>query len=84
LNFIKGLKTVPKVKIDEVFLYIRNFLGYIFDSMSKVTNLAQINNHFESVNLQNVCTFTMKTIKTPAIVKIDNGQIVLVDRLEME
>ena len=55
-------------------------MGYIFESMKKVTNSLEVNSHFESVNLQNVCTFTLKNIKIPAIVKIDDGQIILVDR----
>jgi len=32
LNFIKCLKTIPAIKSDDIFLYIRNFLGFILTS----------------------------------------------------
>ena len=65
-------------------MYVRNFLGYILEAMTKITDFSQVNAHNDSVNLQNVCTFTLKNIVTPAIVKIDDGQIILVDKLSME
>lgn len=73
LNYIKGLKTIPDIKTDEVFLYIRNFLGFVFESATKVTELDKVNKHFESVTLRNTCFYTLKTIKTPVLLKKDDG-----------
>lgn len=83
LNFIKGLKTIPVIKTDEVFLYVRNFLGYILESMTKIQNIQKVNNYFEYVTLRNTCYFTLKTIKSQAILKLDNGEHVLVDKESM-
>lgn len=84
LNFIKGLKTIPSIKIDEAFLYIRNFLGFILVSAEKTKDVQKINSHFESIILKNTCYFTLKPIKIPAYVKLDKGQKVLVDKESIE
>jgi len=84
LNFIKGLKTIPIIKSDDTFLYIRNFLGFILASTDKIKNSQKINNHFEYVALKNTCYFTLKPIKTPAYLKLDNGKKVLVDKESLE
>ena len=80
LNFIKGLKTLPSIKSDEILLYVRNFLGFILASTDKIKDAQKINNHFEYVTLKNTCYFTLKPIKTPAYLKLDNGKKVLVDK----
>lgn len=80
LNFIKGLKTIPSIKSDDAFLYIRNFLGYILTSSTKAKDIPKINNHFESIILRNICYFTLKPIKTPGYIKLDNGKRVVVDK----
>lgn len=80
LNFIKGLKTIPSIKSDDAFLYIRNFLGYILTSSTKAKDIPKINNHFESIILRNICYFTLKPIKTAGYIKLDNGKRVVVDK----
>lgn len=83
LNFIKGLKTQPAIKTNEIFLYIRNFFGFILESITKVNNTDKIKSHFEHFVLRNACFFTLKTIKSQAIVKLDSGQFVLIDKESM-
>ena len=36
------------------------------------------------MKVQNLCALTMKPITSPALMKLDNGKTVLVDRAEME
>ncbi len=51
--------------------------------MTKVTNVENLNKHFSIIAIQNTCTFTLKTIKNPSVVKIDDGQTLLVDKILM-
>jgi hypothetical protein len=80
LNFIKGLKTVPTIKIDEVFSYIRNFLGFILESTTKIADLEKVKAHSSAVTLQNLCYLTLKPVNNPALLKLDYGITVVVDR----
>ncbi len=80
LNFFKSLKTVPAIKTDEVFSYIRNFLGFIIESTTKITDLEKVKAHSNAITLQNLCYLTLKPIKNPALLKLDYGVTVVVDR----
>jgi hypothetical protein len=39
LNYLKGLKTIPVITIDDVFSYLRNFIGLILETIKKVTDV---------------------------------------------
>ena len=80
LNFLKGLKTLPAIKTEEVFSYIRNFFGFIIESTTKITDLEKVKTHSNAVTFQNLCYLTLKPIKIPALLKLDYGVTVVVDR----
>lgn len=49
-----------------------------------MTNIAEIKEQEEDVEIQTNCHFTIKPIKVPRFIKIDNSEIVLVDKEQME
>ncbi len=48
--------------------------------MVKITKTQDIDKHFSRIIVSDSCTFTLKPIKKPALVKVDDGSIFIVDK----
>ena len=71
---------LDKLEFGEIFTYIRNFFDFVLEGFKKLTNMSEIKEKEEDVEVQVNCHFTIKPIKVPRLIKIDNNEIVLVDR----
>lgn len=58
-------------------------MGFVIEGLKKLTNIGEIKSTEEAVEIQPNCHFTIKPIKVPRFIKIDNQEIVLVDKEQM-
>jgi hypothetical protein len=75
---------LDKLEYSEIFTHFRDFMDFVVVNLKKLTNMGEVKESEEDVEVQTNCHFTMKPIKVPRLIKIDNQEIVLVDKDQME
>lgn len=71
---------LDKLEYKDIFLHLRDFLGFVFEGFKKMNNIDQIKEAEEVVDIQTICVFTLKPIKVPRFIRIDTKEIKLVDK----
>ena len=75
----------PKTEVKNLFLHTRDFFGYVFENFKNTTQSElEINKKEEYVLVQNACTLTTKPVKVPGLIRLDNGSVVIIDKMELE
>lgn len=83
-NYAKSSNPHPHTEKQFLFNHIRHFLGFVLDAIGHTPHSEQeFSQREETLLITKSCQLTTKDIKVPALIKLDDGKTILVDRPEL-
>lgn len=75
---------MPTTESKNIFLHIKDLFGYFSEATNSLKlSDEELEKREKSILISKLCALTTKPIKTPALIKLDDNSIVVVDHGEM-
>lgn len=83
-TYAKSSTPQPHTEKQFLFNHIRHFIGFVMESLKHSAHSdAEFAKVEETIVLSKICQLTNKDIKTPGLIKLDDGKTILVDKSEL-